>query len=93
MDELIKPRFSHESIMAEVAELRDALDHIARVARGSREQSRRIRWIALRADGALNGNDDWRTVDLPRSDDALRRKLKARVAELENRVAELEMQR
>lgn len=78
---------SHEQIMAEVAELRDALDHIARVARKSRSQTRRIRWIQLRAEGALEGTDEWRTVELPRDDETRRDRLKARVAELENQVA------
>lgn len=35
--------------------LRDALDHIARTARQSRSQTRRIRWIAERAELALRG--------------------------------------
>lgn len=84
---------SHEQIMAEVAELRDALDHIARVARKSRSQTRRIRWIRLRAEGALKGTDEWRTVELPRDDETRRDRLRARVAELENQVAELEMRK
>lgn len=84
---------SHESIMAEVAELRDALDHIARVARKSRSLTRRLKWIQLRAEGALEGHDEWRTVELPRDDENRRDKLRARVAELENQVAELEMRK
>ncbi|MBN3848684.1 hypothetical protein G3N58_17905 [Paraburkholderia sp. Ac-20342] len=84
---------SHESIMAEVAELRDALDHIARVARNSRQQTRRVRWIQLRAEGALNGTDEWRTVELPRNDDNRRAVLRERVDELESQVAELEMRK
>lgn len=43
--------------------LQDALDHIMRVARGSRTQTRRIRWIFERARCALF-NEDWREVDL-----------------------------
>lgn len=35
--------------------LRSALDHIAKTARASRTQSRRCRWIQLRAEGALAG--------------------------------------
>ena len=35
--------------------MRDALDHIERVARNSRTQSRRDRWIEVRARYALEG--------------------------------------
>jgi len=35
--------------------LRDALDHIMRTARASSTQTRRLRWIASRAEGALQG--------------------------------------
>lgn len=34
---------------------RDALDHIMRTARASTSQTRRLRWIASRAEAALNG--------------------------------------
>lgn len=50
----------------ELADLIDALDHIVRVCDGSREQSRRIRWIRHRAYCAINGGD-WREVDLPKT--------------------------
>ncbi|KVT65644.1 hypothetical protein WK55_31305 [Burkholderia ubonensis] len=69
--------------------LRDALDHIARVARGSREQSRRQRWIELRALGALNGTDEWRTLPLPKNGDGVRRRLVHRISELEAEVERL----
>lgn len=46
----------------------DALDHIARVCRGSRTRTRRLRWIELRAESAINGNSDWREADLPKHD-------------------------
>ncbi|MGE8565208.1 MAG: hypothetical protein ACN6PV_02015 [Achromobacter sp.] len=35
---------------------RDALDHIMRTARASSTQTRRLRWIASRAEGALQGH-------------------------------------
>lgn len=35
--------------------LHDALDHIMRTARASSTQTRRLRWIASRAEGALRG--------------------------------------
>lgn len=50
---------------ADMAELVDALDHIARACRASRTQTRRIRWIEHRAKCALEGGD-WRDVDLPK---------------------------
>lgn len=34
---------------------RDALDHIMRMARASTSQTRRLRWIASRAEAALQG--------------------------------------
>jgi hypothetical protein len=43
-----------------------ALDHIARTARASRSQTRRIRWIEARATGALRGEPYQREdFDLP----------------------------
>jgi hypothetical protein len=43
-----------------------ALDHIARTARASRSQTRRIRWIEARALGALRGEPYQReAIDLP----------------------------
>lgn len=49
-------------------EVIDALDHIARVCRGSRTSSRRIRWIEQRAQCAIDGSRDWRELDLPKMD-------------------------
>lgn len=49
-------------------EVIDALDHIARVCRGSRTQTRRIRWIEARARCALEGGRDWRELQLPKVD-------------------------
>ena len=71
--------------------LRDALGHIERTARGSRQQSRRIRWIELRARGALDGTDEWRTADLPKNVDGAseRVRLKHRIDELETENARL----
>lgn len=78
-----------ENVAPRAAALRDALDHIARVARGSREQSRRQRWIELRALGALNGTDEWRTLPLPKNGDGVRRRLVHRISELEAEVERL----
>lgn len=47
----------------EIAELRDALDHISRVCLASRTQTHRIRWIKHRADCAMNG-EDWKSEDI-----------------------------
>lgn len=48
--------------------LRSALDHIAKTARASRSQTRRIRWIERRAEDALLGKSyDQDAVDLPKT--------------------------
>lgn len=38
-----------------VSQLHDALEHILKIAQGSRTQTKRLRRIALRAEKALNG--------------------------------------
>ena len=48
--------------------LRDALDHIARVARGSRTGTRRLQWIAQRAQSAIDGDHAWRDLPTPKID-------------------------
>lgn len=66
----------------ELKRLRDALDHIARVALGSRSGSKRAAWIAARAKSALNIDDDWKLCDKPRSyHDALEHGPNAKVSE------------
>jgi hypothetical protein len=50
----------------EIEILRDALDHIMRTANSSRTQTRRLRWITKRCECALDGNDDWKEIDLPK---------------------------
>lgn len=47
-------------------DLRDALDHIMRVAKTSRSDSRRDNWIAYRAHCALTGSDDWNNEKIPK---------------------------
>ncbi len=47
--------------------MRDALDHIARVASGSTSASLRDAWIAARATSALNGDDAWKGVQKPKN--------------------------
>ena len=71
----------NEDLSEDVAELRDALDHIWRVARASRTQSRRDRWIAARALSALEGNDNWQDIDLPRNVDTDLKRLRRKLAE------------
>jgi hypothetical protein len=39
----------------EIALLRDALDHISRIANATRQQTRRLDWISMRAREALRG--------------------------------------
>lgn len=48
----------------EIALLRDALDHIARIANASRQQTRRLDWISNRAREALRGVE-WDREYLP----------------------------
>ena len=65
----------------------DALDHIARVSKGSRTQSRRNLWIASRAESAINMNEEWRDLNIPKGGkDCSPRRVKY----LEDRVKELE---
>lgn len=52
-------------LQAEIDALRDALDHIARVAMGSRKQTRRNAWIVQRAKSALNGDTEWTLSEKP----------------------------
>ena len=68
----------------DTAELRDALDHIARVARASRTQSRRDRWIAARAESALQGNSDWKDLDIPKNIDTDVKRLRRKLAAVQN---------
>lgn len=55
-----------EQLQQRVDELVDALDHIARVANSSRTQSRRDRWICLRANCEISSSDEWKTANLPK---------------------------
>lgn len=74
---------------ADIERYVDALDHIARVSRHARERTRRIRWIEARAMSAINGNEDWRELDLPKhaKSAAEQKEIIRRQAE---RIAELE---
>lgn len=73
--------------MGNIADYVDALDHIMRVARKSRTQSRRLRWIEARARCALEGGEDWKDLDLPKFSESSQRYLQARIAELEQQLA------
>lgn len=57
-----------EQLKGEREQLVDALDHIMRTCAGSRTQTRRLRWIAVRCRSAIDGNDDWKSVDVPVND-------------------------
>jgi hypothetical protein len=48
----------------EVAHLRDALDHISRIANAARQQTKRLNWISMRAREALRGVS-WNREYLP----------------------------
>lgn len=54
-----------------VARFEDALQHIAKVCEGSRQRTRRIRWIEQRALCAINNSDAWKTLDLPKREPAV----------------------
>lgn len=64
----------------EVQILRDALDHISRVASKSRTKTRRLRWIEQRALNALDGipHTDG-SIDLPKSYDNVIRHLQKKL--------------
>lgn len=72
-------------LRAEANRYRAALEHIERTAQRSRSESRRDRWIAARARGALDNTSHWRAIDLPKSVDTAseRVRLKHRISELE----------
>ena len=67
----------------------DALDHIMRTARSARVSSKRLTWIASRAESAINGDERWRTADVPRNGEAMTFRLRARIKELEDQIAKL----
>jgi hypothetical protein len=62
-----------EQLRGEREQLVDALDHIQRTCAGSRTQTRRLRWIALRAKCAIEGSDEWRVADVPINDPLVER--------------------
>jgi len=51
----VRHHYSRMTPHEEVALLRDALDHIARIANASRQSTRRLDWISSRAREALRG--------------------------------------
>ena len=50
--------------VGQITLLRDALDHIARIATAARQPTKRLDWIASRAKDALRGQD-WSNEYLP----------------------------
>lgn len=59
----------------------DALTHIAKTCSQSRSRTRRLCWISARANSAVNGNENWQSVDIPKgisetSQQSLRFKIK-----------------
>lgn len=62
----INPKVHDAACKVDSMVLASALDHIARTARKSRTQTRRLRWIEARADGALAGKDSVDDIDLPK---------------------------
>jgi hypothetical protein len=56
-----------DDVIKRLVKARDALDHIVRVANMSNTMSKRVYWIASRAESALNGDEKWRNFDYPRN--------------------------
>lgn len=57
------PRADHAANNVDPMLMAQALDHIARTAKASRSQTRRIRWIKVRAEMALAGQE-YRDIDI-----------------------------
>lgn len=51
---------------AEIKRLRAHLAGIEKIANNSRSQTKRIRIIAARCRSALNGDNEWRNLPMPR---------------------------
>ncbi len=77
-------------VIAHNDQMRDALDHIVRVCKQSTNQTRRTRWIQLRAECALGlkPSSQWRNADLPKNGESEKAKLLRRIRELESMLAE-----
>lgn len=73
-----------EAIREQNEDMRDTLDHIIRVCRQSRMQSRRIRWIADRARCGLDGTTHWKCLDLPKKVDMDTKRLLRLRAQMQN---------
>lgn len=77
-----------DACMAEDA--REALVHIINVVRGSRTQTRRLRWIESRAQSGLDGTTDWQKKDLPKTVDSAYEERRKYVKDRENMTSENE---
>lgn len=80
----------------QLEDARDALKHIISAVSQSRSQTRRLRWIAVRAQDGLDGTTEHQRVNLPKSapneiDNKIKMvKIKKDLAAAEARIAELE---
>lgn len=73
-----------------IGELRAALEHIIKTVAQSRTETRRLRWIAQRAQWALDGKEyDDSAFDLPKDSTSSNEKLKAASQQLQQRLDEL----
>lgn len=70
----------------------DALQHIIATCRNSRTQTRRIRWIAERAQSGIEGTTAWQKVDFPKKIDSIEQQEK-RLARLRSTIESLRVQR
>ena len=76
----------------DIGKLIDALDHILRVSRQSNTRTRRLKWIQMRAESALEGNEAWRDYDIPKNRTQARERLRERLRLAEKAVAELTLE-
>ena len=65
----------------------NALDHIARTARNCRVTSKRLTWIASRAESAINSDDAWRDAPVPQNGASALMRARVRIKELEAALA------
>ncbi len=70
-----------------VAGLKEALEHIAKVAARSETQTNRLIWIEARAESAINGDDEWREIKMPKYRKIFKRQLVCNLIDSANAVA------
>jgi len=66
--------------------LREALIHIEKVASRSETQTNRLIWIQARAESAINGDDKWRDLKMPKYQKVFKRQLVCNLIDSANAV-------